>query len=308
MTEYLVALATIVGVQVLLTLGLNFHYGLTGLVNFGHVAFYALGAYASALLTLAGVPFLPALAAGVVLAVGASLLLGATTLRLREDYFAIVSLGFSELLRLLLLNAREITQGALGLPGIPRPLAGVAAGSYSLAYLGLVAVAVALAAGLSSILARSPLGRTLRAIRDDDQAAMALGKNVLAFRLTALGWGAGLAAVAGSLWAHYVTYVVPDQFTPEVTFYTWMAMIIGGPGSTAGAVLGTAGLVAVLESTRFVKDVVPLLDEPKLAALRQIVIGLGLIVLTVHVRRLGARRRPAPAASGPAPPGVPHRP
>lgn len=301
MAEYLIALATIAGVQVLLTLGLNFHYGLTGLVNFGHVAFYALGAYGSALLTLAGVPFAPALAAGVGLAVLASLVLGVTTLRLREDYFAIVSLGFSELLRLILLNAREITQGALGLPGIPRPLAGVAPGSYSLVYLGLVGAAVAIAAALCGVLARSPLGRTLRAIRDDDQAAMALGKDVLAFRLTALGWGAALAAVAGSLWAHYVTYVVPDQFTPEVTFYTWMAMIIGGPGSTAGAVLGAAGLVAVLESTRFAKDVVPLLDEPKLAALRQIVIGLGLIVLTVHVRRLGVRRRPRQVV-GPAPP------
>jgi branched-chain amino acid transport system permease protein len=292
--EYLVALATIVGVQVLLTLGLNFHYGLTGLVNFGHVAFYALGAYASALLTLAGVPFLPAMAAGVVLAVLAGLLLGMTTLRLREDYFAIVSLGFSELLRLLLLNAREITQGALGLPGIPRPLAWLAPRWHSVAYLGLVLVAVGLAFTLCEVLARSPLGRTLRAIRDDDQAAMALGKNVLAFRLTSLGWGAALAAVAGSLWAHYVTYVVPDQFTPEVTFYTWMAMIIGGPGSTLGAVLGTAGLVAVLESTRFAKDVVPMIDEPKLAALRQIVIGLGLIVLTVYMRRPAARRRPAP--------------
>ena len=163
MTEYLVALATIVGVQVLLTLGLNFHYGLTGLVNFGHVAFYALGAYASGLLTLAGVPFLPALAAGVALAALAGLLLGVTTLRLREDYFAIVSLGFSELLRLVLLNAREVTRGPLGLPGIPRPFAGVAPGSYSLVYFGLVAVAVAVAAGLCGILARSPLGRTLRA-------------------------------------------------------------------------------------------------------------------------------------------------
>jgi branched-chain amino acid transport system permease protein len=298
MTEYLIALGTIVGVQVLLTLGLNFHYGLTGLVNFGHVAFYALGAYASALLTLAGVPFAPALAAGVGVAVLASLLLGATTLRLREDYFAIVTLGFSELLRLILLNARTVTQGALGLPGIPRPFAGLAGRPHALAYLALVVAAVAVAAGLSAVLARSPLGRTLRAIRDDDQAAMALGKNVLAFRLTALGWGAALAAVAGSLWAHYVTYVVPDQFTPEVTFYTWMAMIIGGPGSTWGAVLGTAGLVAVLEGTRFVKDVVPLIDEPKLAALRQIVIGLGLIVLTVYVRRVGAPRRPAGPPAG----------
>ena len=298
MTDYLVALATIVGIQTLLTLGLTLHYGVTGLVNFGHVAFYALGAYSSALLTLAGVPFLAAMAVGVVLAVAASALVGAATLRLREDYFAILTLGFSELLRLLLLNAREVTRGALGIPGIPRPWSRLPGVPDHVGYLALVLVAVAIAFTLSAILARSPLGRTLRAIRDDDVAAAALGKDVLRFRLTSLAWGAGLAAVAGSLWAHYVTYVVPDQFTPEITFYTWMAMIIGGPGSTRGAVWGTAILVVVLEGTRFVKDLVPMLDAPRLAALRQIVIGLGLIVMTVYVRKLGGRTRPrvAPAA------------
>ncbi|MGH7413270.1 MAG: branched-chain amino acid ABC transporter permease [Candidatus Rokuibacteriota bacterium] len=297
MTEYLVALATIIGIQVLLTLGLTVHYGITGLVNFGHVAFYALGAYTSALLTLAGVPFVAALAAGVVLAVLASLLLGAATLRLSEDYFAILTLGFSELLRLLLLNTREVTRGALGIPGIPRPWHNLPGVPDHVAYLGLVLIAVGLAFVLSEVLAKSPLGRTLRAIRDDDQAAMALGKDVLRFRLTSLGWGAGLAAVAGSLWAHYVTYVVPDQFTPEITFYTWMAMIIGGPGSPRGALWGTAILVVVLEGTRFAKDLLPMLDAPRLAALRQIAIGLGLIIMTVYVRKLGGRTRPrvAPA-------------
>jgi branched-chain amino acid transport system permease protein len=298
MTDYLIAIATIVGIQILLTLGLTLHYGITGLVNFGHVAFYALGAYASALLTLAGAPFLVAMAVGVVLAVAASLLVGTATLRLREDYFAILTLGFSELL--LLLNARELTRGALGIPGIPRPWRALPGVPDHVAYLALVLIAVVIAFALSEILARSPLGRTLRAIRDDDQAAMALGKNVLRFRLTALAWGAGLAAIAGSLWAHYVTYVVPDQFTPEITFYTWMAMIIGGPGSMRGAVWGTAVLFVVLEGTRFAKDVMPMLDAPRLAALRQIVIGLGLIVLTVYLRKLGGRTRPrvAPATVG----------
>lgn len=301
MLDYVVAIATIVGVQALLTLGLSFHYGLTGLVNFGHVAFYALGAYSSALLTLAGVPALPAMAAGVVLAIAASLLVGTATLRLREDYFAILTLGFSELLRLLLINVRELTRGTLGIPGIPRPFQELGGGSYHVFYMALVLAALALAYLLCEVLARSPLGRTLRAIRDDDQAAMALGKDVFAFRLTSLAWGASLAAVAGSLWAHYVTYVVPDQFTPEVTFYTWMAMVIGGAGSMRGAVWGTAILVVVLEGTRFVKDVVPMIDEPRLAALRQVAIGLGLIVLTVYTRRLGGlrpRKRRAALAAG----------
>lgn len=245
-------------------------------------------------LTLAGVPVLLAMGTGVALAVLASLLLGFATLRLREDYFAIVTLGFSEVLRLLLLNARDLTRGALGIPGIPRPLQDIFGGSYHVFYMAVVLVAMLLAFVLCDVLARSPFGRTLRAIRDDDQAAAALGKNVLAFRLVSLGWGAGLAAVAGSLWAHYITYVVPDQFTPEITFYAWMAMIIGGPGSTRGALWGTAILVVVLEGTRFAKDVLPMIDEPKLAALRQVVIGLGLIVLTVYGRGVGRKRQSPP--------------
>ena len=290
MIDYLAAIATIIAIQSLLTLGLTFQYGLTGLVNFGHVAFYALGAYSSALLTLAGWPMPAAMAVGVVLAVAASVMVGATTLRLREDYFAILTLGFSELLRMGLMNARDITRGTLGIPGIPRPFSGWLPGNDQVVYLVMVLIAMALAYVLCELLARSPLGRTLRAIRDDDQAAMAFGKNVLKFRLTAFGWGAGLASVAGSFWAHYVTYVVPDQFTPDITFYTWMAMIIGGPGSMVGALWGTAALVAVVEGTRFIKDVVPI-DEVKLAALRQVAIGLGLIFLTVYLRNPLRRRR-----------------
>jgi len=289
MIDYVLALATISAVQILLVLGLNFQFGLTGLVNFGQVAFYAIGAYTSALLTVAGVPTIPAAAAGVGLAVLASAVVGLSTLRLREDYFAILTLGFSETVRLFLLNARDVTNGPIGVSGIPRPLARLAAGHDALAYFALVAVSALAAFVLCQILAKSPLGRTLRAVRDDDQAAMALGKDVLIFRLTAFGWGAALASLSGTLWAHYVTYVVPDQFTPDVTFYAWMAMIIGRPGSMVGAVAGTVGLVAVLESTRFARDLFPGLDAIHLAAGRQIAIGLGLIVLTVYGGRLGAR-------------------
>ena len=290
MSDYLLTLATIAAVQVLLVLGLNVQFGLTGLVNFGQVAFYAIGAYTSALLTVQGVRAVPAAALGVAIAVLAACLVGLSTLRLREDYFAILTLGFSEAVRLFLLNAREITRGPLGVTGIPRPLAGFVGGQTVIAYFALVAISAAVAFALCQVLARSPLGRTLRAVRDDDQAALAVGKDVLVFRLTAFGFGAALASISGSLWAHYVQYVAPDQFTPEITFYAWMAMIVGGVGSMRGAVAGTVGLVAVLESTRFARDVFPGLDATRLAAGRQIVIGLGLIWLTVYARRLGARR------------------
>jgi branched-chain amino acid transport system permease protein len=288
-TEYLIALATLIGIQALLTLGLNLHYGITGLVNFGHVAFYALGAYSSAILSVTlGWPPLVGLVVGICLAIAASLLLGTATLRLREDYFAILTLGFSELVRLILTNARGLTRGVLGISDIPR-LAGIGAVPSSYLYLLLVAATVAAAYAVCEVLTQSPLGRTLRAIRDDDVAAASLGKDVLAFRLTALAVGAAIAAVAGTLSAHYISYVSPDQFTPEITFYAWMAMIIGRPGSMRGAILGTAALYTVLEGTRFVKDVVPGLGAPQMAAIRQVVIGLGLVVLTVWFRRIPRR-------------------
>ncbi|HEX7126987.1 MAG TPA: branched-chain amino acid ABC transporter permease [Thermodesulfobacteriota bacterium] len=290
MTEYLIALATLIGIQTLLALGLNLHYGITGLVNFGHVAFYAIGAYSSAILSVTlGWPPVAGLLVGVCLAIAASLLIGTATLRLREDYFAILTLGFSELVRLFLTNARGLTRGVLGISDIPR-LASIGGVPSSHLYLLLVVATVAAAYAICEVLTRSPLGRTLRAVRDDDVAAASLGKDVLAFRLTALAVGAAIAAVAGTLSAHYISYVSPDQFTPEITFYAWMAMIIGRPGSMRGALLGTAILYTVLEGTRFAKDVAPGLGAPQVAAIRQVVIGLGLIVLTVWFRRVGARR------------------
>jgi branched-chain amino acid transport system permease protein len=286
MIDYIVALATLVGIQALLTLGLNFHFGLTGIVNFGQVAFYGIGAYASAILSVAGWPAPFAMLAGVAICVLASSLLGLTTLRLREDYFAILTLGFSEVLRILALNWRDLTNGAFGIPGIPRPFESyIVPASYGLFYLALVTVLLVVAFALCRVLALSPFGRTLRAIKDDDQAAMSFGKNPLRFRLLSLIWGASLASVAGSLWAHYITFVVPDQFTPEVTFYAWMAMIIGGLGSMPGSIAGAAVMVVLLEGTRFGNDLIPFLDAPRMAAIRQIFIGLGLIALMVRASR-----------------------
>jgi branched-chain amino acid transport system permease protein len=215
-----------------------------------------------------------------------------STLRLREDYFAILTLGFAEALRLVTLNASSITRGPFGIPGIPRPFADlVGSASYAAVYLAMVVAILLVALFLCIRIAGSPLGRTLRAIRDEPDAAMAVGKNPLWFRLIALLWGAALAALAGSLWAHYVTFVAPQQFTAEITFYAWIAMIVGGVGSMIGGVVGTAVVVLLVEGTRFLSDAVPWIDAPRLAALRQIVVGIGLIALTVREYRRGVTLR-----------------
>src|SRR5438046_6522736 len=144
MIAYLTAIATLVGVRALVTLGLNVQWGMAGLVNLGAVAFFAVGAYTAALLTVGGIPMLLAWPAAVGLAAAAAAGLAMVALRLREDYLAIVTLGFGEVLRLFLLNEAWLTRGANGVTAIPRPLHGRFSGHYDLFYFLLVLVVVAL--------------------------------------------------------------------------------------------------------------------------------------------------------------------
>jgi branched-chain amino acid transport system permease protein len=279
MTAYLVAMAILALIYALLALGLNLHWGHTGLINFGHVAFFALGAYATALATTHGAPIAVGFVAAVVVAAVAALPIGWITVRLRSDYLAIVTIGFSETLRLVLLNEEWLTRGPHGLSGIPRPFETLGRGTSEVAYLALLVVAVVVVYATLERLVRSPLGRVLRAIREDEDAAVALGKDVVAFKVRSLVLGAAIAGLAGAFYAHYINYVVPDQFLPLVTFYVWIAVILGGSGSNAGALIGTAVLLVFLEGTRFLKDWGLAVDEARLAAFRFVVVGLALIAL-----------------------------
>jgi len=281
MIAYLVAMAIIALIYALLALGLNLHWGHTGLINFGHVAFFAIGAYTSAMLTLHGVPIMGGAVAATILAALAALPIGWVAVRLRSDYLAIVTIGFSELVRLILLNEVWLTRGPMGLSGIPRPFEGLPPGANELTYLVMLAVVVAVALILLERVVRSPFGRVLRAIREDEDAAAALGKDVVGFKVRSLVLGAAIAGLAGSFYAHYMNYVVPDQFLPLVTFYVWIAVILGGSGNNLGALLGTGILMVFLEGTRFLKDWGIPLDEVRLAALRFVVVGLALVLLVL---------------------------
>ncbi len=282
MTAYLVAMAIIALIYGLLALGLNLHWGHTGLINFGHVAFFALGAYASALLTLGGAPIAVGAIAATGLAGLAALPIGWVSVRLRSDYLAIVTIGFSEMVRLVLLNEVWLTRGPMGLLGVPRPFDALPTGANELLYLAILTGVVALSFLLVERVVRSPFGRVLRAIREDEDAASSLGKNVVQFKIKSLVLGAAIAGLAGSFYAHYINYVVPDQFLPLVTFYVWIAVILGGSGSNVGALLGTGILMVFLEGTRFLKDWGVPLDEVRLAALRFVVVGLALVLLVVY--------------------------
>jgi branched-chain amino acid transport system permease protein len=281
-TAYLVAIAILVGIRALLTLGLNVQWGLAGLVNLGVVAFFAIGAYTSALLAVGGAPLAAAWPAAVALASLAGAGLAMVALRLREDYLAIVTLGFSEVLRLFLLNESWLTRGANGVTGIPRPLHARFAGHYDLFYLGLVLAALALVYWALERLRRAPFGRVLRAIREDETVAAVAGKPVFRFKVQAFALGAGVAGLAGIFFAHYLAYVEPNMFLPQESLFVWLALILGGSGNNRGALLGSAVLLGLLEGSRFLKDVIPFLTGVQLAAAQQILVGVVLVVLMIR--------------------------
>jgi branched-chain amino acid transport system permease protein len=293
MTAYLVAVGIVALIYMLLAIGLNLQYGYTGLINFGVVAFFAIGAYASALLTLGGWPLAPAFVVAMIVAAIVAYPIGLLSLRLSDDYLAVVTLGFAEVVRLVIQEERWLTQGVQGLPGIPRLFHSLGVGQYAeIATLAVLALCNLAAIGLMLHLARSPYGRLIQAIRDDEVAVEAIGKDPRRLKVQVFMLGAGLAGLAGAFYAHFVTYLSPDQFLSLVTFYVWIAVIIGGPGRTTGAVAGSLILMVFLEGSRFARDWVPGVSEVQMASVRLALIGLALILFTLYRPQgiMGARQ------------------
>ncbi len=281
MTAYLVTVAILVCEAALIGLALNFQWGLAGLVNFGVVGFVAIGAYVTALLA-PELGWLPAMAAAGAISAALSTGLALLSIRLEENYLAIVTIGFGEIVRLVILNEEWLTQGALGIADIPRPFAalGEAFGGDLVFIVFTGALLAIVFLGLEG-LARSPFGRALRAIRDDATVTAALGKPVFALRVRAFAVGGAVMGIAGALHAFYLRYIDPSQFTPIVTAYAFMAVIAGGRGSNVGLLLGAGSIMALLEGTRFLKDFISVIDGVQLSALRLGLIGVGIVLLLI---------------------------
>jgi branched-chain amino acid transport system permease protein len=283
MIGYLATIAVLVSIAALVGLGLNMQWGVNGLVNFGVAGFFALGAYVAALVGTAGGGPLGGLVVAAIVCAVASAVLALLSTRLDDDYLAIVTIGFAEVVRLVMLNETWLTGGALGIANIPRPFATlVPAEIYHTVFLGMAIATVAIVFAALEALVRSPFGRALRAVRDDDVVAAALGKRVLVLRMKAFAIGGAVMGIAGALHAFYLTYIDPTQFTPILTAYAFMAVIAGGRGSNVGLLLGAGTIMALIEGTRFLKDAIPILDNTRLAALRLALIGVGIIVLLIY--------------------------
>jgi neutral amino acid transport system permease protein len=410
MVGYLISLAISIATYALFSLGLNLQWGFTGLINFGHIAFMTLGAYTTVLLSVKGVPLILAALAGGLLAAFLGLLIGLSTLRLREDYLAIVTIGVSEVVRLIATNEEQLTYGTRGVVGFPLPLndsdlnivlkvgmsgiltailgvsvwklwqwmsqlpqgnrlksrnrtvllfagyvlclallvltlwLGLSVGSgflalaivplalgmglpyfglenpleqikkqpwdthltlvfstlafgiigmvywanlvglwdnynYKAGLLWLLIVAVALVFWRLQALVNSPWGRVLKAIREDEEVAKALGKNVFRYKLQSLMMGGAIAGIAGAFYAWQLTFINPDGFVPLVTFNAWIIVVLGGSGNNVGTLLGAAIFWAYDAMTRLVLPSLLHLDSARLGAFRVMLIGLLMIVL-----------------------------
>jgi ABC-type branched-subunit amino acid transport system permease subunit len=284
MISFLILMSIVVCFSAILALALNFQWGLGGMVNFGLAGLYALGAYSCALLMLKGGAntFFATLGAMAIVAVTCGIVAFVTLRVTEEDYFAIVTLGVGEMLRLVVLNEDWLTKGALGITGIPRPLGdAVPPEYYQYFLLGLSVALLVATVWFLNVIARSPFGRIVRAVREDDVVAATLGKYVLWARIRIFAIGGAFIGLAGSLHAFYYQYIDPTQFSSIVIAYAFMAVIAGGRGAHKGVIWGAASVMVLLEGSRFAKDLIPTLDSDQLAAIRIIIIGVGLIVLLI---------------------------
>ncbi|MBU2999048.1 branched-chain amino acid ABC transporter permease [Roseovarius nubinhibens] len=293
MSAYLISMGTYVGFFMILALALNLQWGIAGMVNFGIAGFYAMGAYVSGLLVAklgvpVGIAIPAACVAGWVLGGAVALL----SVRLREDFLAIVTLGVGEVIRLIVLNEDQITEGPRGLRIEGRPFGDLIGPElYPLFYLLLVAVCVLLTYLVCERIRRAPMGRTLRAIREDDVVAEVLGKNVLMHRVLTFAIGGFFMGLAGALYAHYVQNISPEVFMPVVAMFIWMSVIVGGAGNNRGILIGAGTVMIFLEGTRFIGDFTDFLDAEKMSAMRIILIGF-LLIVTLRLRPRGLLPEP----------------
>jgi branched-chain amino acid transport system permease protein len=280
MANYVLFIATIGGIYGLLALSLNLIWGGAGMVNLGLAGFFAVGAYASALLTTAGHAPIPlgwllALACGGL----AGLIVTLSTTRLREDYLAIVTLGFAEVVRLVASNEIWLTRGTDGISGIPGPWKRALGPDFNGVYLLIVLAVVAVVYVLMRRIDRSPYGRVLRAIREDAQVAQVAGKPVLRFKVQAFSLSAAIAGLAGALYGHFTSYIAPDLFLPLITIYIFLSVASGGVGRPTGALVGAYFVMILLESARFFVELIPSVTAVQRAALKELLIALALILV-----------------------------
>jgi len=282
LSPYFTHIAILIGIYAILAMSLNLTIGFTGLLNLGHVAFFGIGAYTSALLTIAGLPFPVSFVTAGLVASGFGFLLMLGVRKIKGDYLALVTLGFSFVIYSIFLNWTGLTRGPLGIPGIPKPEFGPLTISTNGDYLIFVIVTATIVGLFLWRLTKSRYGRLLEAVRDDELAAQVLGKNTFKVQAQSMMISSFLAGIAGSLFAHYITYIDPSSFFISEIILVLTILIVGGLGSLPGSVIAAAIILIIPELLRFIG-----LPSTIIGPMRQILYaGLLLGVLMLRPRGL----------------------
>jgi len=275
--EYLLHILVISGIYIILTLSLNLIVGYTGLFALGHAAFYSIGAYTSSLLALnIGLSPWIGLLIGACVAVLSGIVIGYPAVQLKGDYLALATFGLGVIIYSIAKNWVSLTRGPMGLPGIP----GFSIFGFQLSeiwsYLLLVLVFVVITIFVINRIVNSPFGRILRSIREDEIASEVLGKDTTRHKLLVFIIGAFFAGIAGSLYAHYITFIDPSSFTVMESITILFMVIFGGMGSISGSIVGAVILVVFPELLRFLG-----MPSSIAAPIRQMIYGLLLVVLMI---------------------------
>jgi branched-chain amino acid transport system permease protein len=317
LVSYFAFFLTMAGIMAIIVLGLNLQWGYTGLFNGGVVAFFGAGAYGTMILggrpepgQFGGfeLPFLLAFAGGIVLAALLAWIVGVLTLRLRHDYLAIATFGVAVALEAVARNAQWLTGGARGLRGFPRPFEEAVGDTllYGLVFLALVLLVLAAVWWGLDRLVHSPFGRALRAIREDEVAARALGKSPVRLRLTAFVIGSAIMGAAGGLYVAYTAFVSPQDLAPILTFQVWAMLIVGGAGNNRGAVLGAVLIWGAWTMSGFaLARLAPAEIQLQAGSIQLILIGLVIVLMLLWrpqgllPERLTTSSRPTAARAAP---------
>ena len=272
--EYLLHILILIGIYVILSVSLNLIVGYSGLLSIAHAAFYGVGAYVAALMALKfHSPFLANIVCAVILSGLLGALLGIPSLRIRDDYFAIATFAFQVITFSVMNNWVSFTGGPMGLPGIPQPAIFGWKITTHYDFLVVVFLLCVITLWISHKIVTSPFGRVLKAVREDEIFAQAMGKNVASYKVLIFVIGAGMASVAGVMYAYYISFIDPTSFTIMESIFIISIVIIGGAGNIWGSVLGAAVLVILPEALRFLG-----MPSSIAANMRQIIYGALLVI------------------------------
>lgn len=286
MSEFLLHILVIAAIYGIVSVSLNLQAGVSGMMNFGQIAFFGIGGYAAAISASAGYSAPVGVAIGIAVAAVAGALIGRLGRNLEAEYWAIATLGIAEIFRIVLINEGWATGGAGGI-GSPIQLFPALRGQAQL--LAILALAVSCLLACVAVvrqLTERQFGRMLRLLREQPDLSVSFGHDIVACKVRAMAIGAGIAALGGALATYYIAYISPGDLLPFGTFLVWTMVIIGGIGNHWGAVLGAFVVQFIFVGALFLKDALGFPSELA-GALRMMVVGI-LLLTFLMIRPQGA--------------------